>query len=99
MSIIELTDDTIPTNTSVIKFSAQWCLPCKKIAPLFNKLAKQYTDIHFYDVDVDENQLLAERMNITGMPTFVFLKEKKEILRLTGADEKKLSDALKTFSS
>lgn len=98
MSVIELEDDRIPNGDKiVIKFSAQWCKPCQIISPLFKKLAKEHTSIHFYEVDVDENQTLSEMMNITAMPTFVFLKEKKEVIRMKGADEKRLVDIIKNF--
>jgi thioredoxin len=81
----------------IIKFSAEWCGPCKRISPVFKKLSEEYKNIDFYDVDTDENVHLAERFNITAMPTFVFLKDEKEVLRLQGADENKLRKSVKEF--
>lgn len=91
-------DDHIPKGTKkIIKFSAEWCGPCKRISPVFKKLSEEYKNIDFYDVDIEENGVLAERFNITAMPTFVFLKDEKEVLRLQGADETKLRKSVKEF--
>lgn len=95
---IEVNDDIIPKRyKKIIKFSANWCGPCKRISPIFKKLSQEYKNIYFYDVDIDENPLLPEKFGIIAMPTFVFLKDEKEILRLQGADEIKLIKSVKEF--
>ncbi|KAK4151540.1 thioredoxin-like protein [Chaetomidium leptoderma] len=60
----------------ILDFTAQWCPPCKAIAPLFTKLATQHTiadKLAFAKVDVDEAQDIAKQFGITAMPTFLFL--------------------------
>lgn len=74
----------------IIKFSAKWCGPCKAISPAYNSLAKEFPNIVFHEVDVDEHEEFAQEYNITGMPTFIFLYKSNEINRLTGADKNKL---------
>ncbi len=74
----------------VIDFFATWCGPCKRIAPTYEKLAEAFPNITFLKVDVDESGELVNMFNISAMPTFVFLKNGKEILRVEGADMKGL---------
>lgn len=70
----------------VIDFFATWCGPCKRIAPAFEKLAESITSIQFFKVDVDESPELVNQFDISAMPTFVFLKDGKEVRRVEGAD-------------
>lgn len=70
----------------VIDFFATWCGPCKRIAPTFEALAKSLTSITFLKVDVDESPELVTQFDVSAMPTFVFLKDGREITRVEGAD-------------
>lgn len=70
----------------VIDFFATWCGPCKRIAPTFEKLATSLTSVQFFKVDVDESPELVNEFDIAAMPTFVFLKDGKEVRRVEGAD-------------
>ncbi len=70
----------------VIDFFATWCGPCKRIAPTFEKLAQSLSSIVFLKVDVDESPELVNSFDVSSMPTFVFLKDGKEVKRVEGAD-------------
>ena len=70
----------------IIDFFATWCGPCKRIAPTYEKLAEAFTNVTFLKVDVDEAPELTNEYNISAMPTFVFLKNGKEVKRVEGAD-------------
>ncbi len=59
----------------VIDFFAQWCGPCKMIAPKYAQFSEQNPDVIFLKVDVDEAGALAEEFGINAMPTFVFMKK------------------------
>lgn len=74
------------TGSVVIDFFATWCGPCKKVAPVFEKLAEVYPSISFLKVDVDESPELAEKFEIQAMPTFLFLKDGRIVKRIEGAD-------------
>ena len=70
----------------VIDFFATWCGPCKRIAPTYEKLSEAFPGIAFLKVDVDEAAELVNQYDISAMPTFVFLKDGKEVKRVEGAD-------------
>ncbi|MGP3702618.1 MAG: thioredoxin [Candidatus Bathyarchaeota archaeon] len=70
----------------VVDFWATWCPPCRIIAPIIDKLAKQYAGkVVFAKVDVDQNPKTASMYNITAIPTLVFLKNGVEVERIIGA--------------
>ncbi|KAH7824622.1 Thioredoxin [Monocercomonoides exilis] len=74
----------------VIDFSATWCGPCQKIKPVFESLASKYNDVTFLSCDVDELSDLDEVEDITGVPTFQFVKKGKKVGEFSGANEDKL---------
>ncbi len=76
----------------VIDFFATWCGPCKKIAPTYEKLSEAFTSIVFLKVDVDESPELVDLYGIHAMPTFVFLKQGKVVMKVEGADMKGLEE-------
>jgi thioredoxin 1 len=81
----------------VVDFSAQWCGPCKKIAPDFEKIAARHANVCFCKIDVDENTETAEKYKITSMPTFLFFREGTLLETISGADLKKLQDTGVSF--
>ena len=62
------------------------CPPCKRIAPIFEKMADVNPDVVFVKVDVDDASDVAEHFGIKAMPTFKFIKLGKEVNTLEGAD-------------
>ena len=90
-SYIELGDEDFDSivNTSkklvVVDFWAPWCGPCNIMAPIFERLAEKYKGkVLMVKVNVDENFIIPQRFNIYGVPTFVFIKDGKEIKRIIG---------------
>ncbi|WP_455627797.1 thioredoxin [Parabacteroides chinchillae] len=58
----------------IIDFYADWCGPCKKVAPILNELAEIYkNDIVIYKVNVDKEKELASAFGIQSIPTFLFI--------------------------
>lgn len=75
---------------SVIYFTASWCGPCQKIKPTFMELSKQFPDLSFTMIDVDQNGQLAEDYQVSGIPAFFFKMDDKIVSKFAGAEEKKL---------
>ena len=74
-------------RTVIVDFFAEWCGPCKMIAPAIEKLAKEYPQVIFAKVDVDELPDLAQAAGIQAMPTFKAYRNAKEVGIVRGADE------------
>jgi thioredoxin 1 len=70
----------------IVDFWAEWCGPCKTIAPVLEKLAKEYAgQIRIAKVDVDANQALAGQFGIQSTPTLMFVKNGKIVGQSAGA--------------
>jgi thioredoxin-like negative regulator of GroEL len=68
---------------NVFYFTADWCNPCKKTRPVVEELKKE--GFQFQMIDVDYEQLLAKQFQVKSIPTFILLKDGKELNRVTGA--------------
>lgn len=65
----------------VLKFSAQWCAPCRALGETLSKVE----DVTIENVDIDNNEELCEKYNIRSVPTLIFLNnENKEVGRSVG---------------
>jgi thioredoxin len=70
----------------VIDFWADWCGPCKQMAPIFQRLAEQYAgQMLFAKVDTDQEQVLAQRLGIRSLPTLLFVYRGQVIDGVVGA--------------
>merc|ERR1711893_319399 len=76
----------------VIDFFAEWCGPCKMIAPKIEELASEKAAVVFVKVDVDENEEAALQYNISAMPTFILMKNKQKVDEMMGANYEKLKE-------
>lgn len=75
----------------VVDFFAEWCGPCKRVAPAFAELARKHQAVAaFAKVDVDAAQDLAQSAGIRAMPTFHIYKAGERVFELTGANMAKL---------
>jgi thioredoxin 1 len=78
-------DEFIGSGNAVVDFYADWCGPCKIMAPEFEKAAEKLKSVKFGKVNVDGNQDLAGRFGVMSIPTTIFFKEKEQVDRHTGA--------------
>lgn len=71
---------------AIIDFYADWCGPCKKIAPVLDELAKEYSgEIYIYKVDTDKESKLASMFGITSIPSLLFIPMEGEPQMARGA--------------
>lgn len=61
------------TKPAIIDFYADWCGPCKMVAPVLEELAGEYKDLTIYKVDTEVEQELAAVFGIQSIPTFLFI--------------------------
>lgn len=75
--------DTMPV---VVDFWAPWCGPCRMVAPILDKLAKEFAgQVRIAKVNVDENPMVSQTFNIMSIPTIMMLKEKTIVFSQPGA--------------
>ncbi|TPX39193.1 hypothetical protein SeMB42_g06420 [Synchytrium endobioticum] len=87
------------SKLTVTKFTAVWCGPCKAVAPRFEALANQTTNVNFLEVDVDQQKDVAASSGIRAMPTFVFHKNGKKLAEVVGADIAKVERLTSQYGS
>ena len=79
-------DNEVLNNNGValVDFYADWCGPCKMVAPIVNEIANERSDITVGKVNVDENNSLAVKYGVVSIPTLIVFKDGKEQTRIVG---------------
>ena len=73
----------------LLDFYADWCGPCRMVAPLLEEIARERSDIKVGKVNVDEQPELASRFGVMSIPTLVVMKDGKIVNQAMGARPKK----------
>ena len=69
----------------ILEFYADWCPPCRELAPILEKIAKEKSaTVSIYKIDVDQHPELMNSFRITGIPYVSFVKNKENVFSLTG---------------
>ncbi|KAH9547920.1 hypothetical protein CY35_11G060200 [Sphagnum magellanicum] len=83
----------------VVDFTATWCGPCRVMSPIFVELSKKYPTLIFLKVDVDEVADVASEWDIRAMPTFLFIKDGKQVDNIVGANKVELEKKVQHYAS
>ena len=94
--IVTLTEDIFETEALkssspvLVDFWAEWCGPCKMIAPVLDELATEYQGkVKIGKVNVDEHQNLAAQFKVTAIPTLLLIKNGQVAEQMVGAKSKR----------
>ena len=102
---IHVTDDAFEKSVLqadlpvIVDFWAPWCGPCKMVAPILDKLAKEYAGkVLITKVNTDDNPEWAGKYSVQGIPTMLFISDGNVIHRQVGAlPERLLREAVSQF--
>ncbi len=90
MALPEINDsnfkDEISQGLVLVDFWAEWCGPCRMVAPVLEELSKEYSSkVSIKKLNVDENQLSAQMFGVQSIPTMILFKDGKVVDKIIGA--------------
>lgn len=83
-------------SIKVIRFTADWCNPCKEYLPIFTKVLKDYPDVEVksLDIETDDGVEMASDYGIRGVPTTIIFKDDEYKIKVGVVPEAELREAL-----
>jgi len=93
VSILTLTDKNFQQQTKnkvvLVDFWAEWCAPCKMMAPVLNEVAGDLTgSSHVGKLNIEQYKSMAQQFNVRSIPTLILFKNGKEVKRFVGIKQK-----------
>ena len=92
MATVKVTDENFETEVVkadkpvIVDFWAEWCGPCKMIAPAVHDLAEEYTGkLNVAKVDIDNSPEIATKYGIRSIPALIFFRDGKPVDQVIGA--------------
>lgn len=78
-------DSTISSKKPVIvDFFATWCMPCRMLRPILEKVEENVNDVEFFSLDIDQNEEVAKRYRVFSVPTVICFIDSKIVDTLVG---------------
>lgn len=90
MKIIKVTNDNFTSEVLnsdapvLVDFNAEWCGPCRMLAPVLEELASKRNDLKIVSINIDEEEDLAEKYDVLSIPCLVLFKGGEEKNRSVG---------------
>lgn len=90
MRIIELNDELFQEEVInkkgkyLIDFNANWCGPCRMMAPILENYETKNSDLQFASVNIDDNEDLASKYNVSSIPCLILMEDGEEVKRNVG---------------
>ncbi|MCH5197376.1 MAG: thioredoxin [Oscillospiraceae bacterium] len=90
MAVKKVTSDTFETEvlksekTVIADFNADWCGPCKMLAPVLEEVSDELSEVKFVSINVDDEETLAEDNDISSIPCLIVFKNGEETNRSVG---------------
>jgi len=81
-------DSIVGTKPALLDFGAEWCVYCKKIAPIIEEISNENPDLVVGSIDVDMQPMLAVKFQVRSLPTVLLLKDGKVVKQFIGAQSK-----------
>ena len=78
----------------LVDFYADWCGPCKMLAPIVEEVASEHEDLKVVRINIDNEESIAMDYQIMSIPTLVLIKDGKEVDRVIGYVQKKVIETM-----
>ena len=77
---------------TIIDFSATWCMPCRMLKPIMERVAEAHKDVAFYNLDIDECEAIAKRYRVFSVPTVMAFRSGKKLNSIVGLNPYEVVD-------
>lgn len=94
MAVINVTADNFEEEvlksdkTVLVDFWAEWCVPCKRLSPVVDRIAEEHSEIKIAKVNIDEQAALAMDYKVMSIPTLVVFKNGEIVNQTVGLQSK-----------
>lgn len=89
MSVIEVNEtnfesEVLRNKKVLVDFNADWCGPCQMLRPVVEEVANENDNVKIVSINVDNNDVLSEKFNVSSIPCLVLFENGKEVKRNIG---------------
>lgn len=77
-------DELIKSGKVLVDFNADWCGPCKMLAPILEDIASKNENVKIVSINIDDEDELSEKYNVSSIPCLVLFKDGEEVNRSVG---------------